>query len=119
MTTCSIVAAIVSCILHGPVLSPRQAVDIFQSSMTPFVYVAPLPPRLPEPISVAAPQRANMSGPWDWPEPRPERRLDGTLLSDPPTVFGIQPWYPYLLGPYPAYRPPQPREAHPRTTRRP
>jgi hypothetical protein len=39
----------------------------------------------------------NMSGPWDWPEPAPARRLDGTLLSDPVTIYGQQPWF---AGPY-------------------
>lgn len=31
-------------------------------------------------------------GPWSFPESRPDRRLDGTLLSDPPTVYGV-PWF--------------------------
>lgn len=32
-------------------------------------------------------------GPWEFPAERPARRLDGTLLSDPPTVLGLPWWY--------------------------
>lgn len=35
--------------------------------------------------------------PWEWPEPAPRRRLDGTLLSDPVTVYGS----PFVIGTYP------------------
>lgn len=54
----------------------------------------------------------NMSGPWDWPRSMPARRLDGTLLSQPPTVYGVPSYWPmygnHVYGnPYP--NPPQQR----------
>lgn len=33
------------------------------------------------------------AGPWKFPAPAPPRRLDGTLLSDPVTVYGVPPFY--------------------------
>lgn len=36
------------------------------------------------PTIIIASQPKNMSGPWDWPKPMPARRLDGSLMSDPP-----------------------------------
>jgi hypothetical protein len=33
------------------------------------------------------------SGPWDWPQSAPRRRLDGSLLSDPPAVYGLPLWF--------------------------
>jgi len=43
-------------------------------------------------------QPKNMSGP----KPLPARRLDGSLMSDPPTIYGLSPFYPYPY-PYPSY----------------
>jgi hypothetical protein len=32
------------------------------------------------------------SGPWDWPVERVQRRLDGTYIDEPPTIYGA-PFY--------------------------
>lgn len=48
---------------------------------------APRPPGGPRVSSTGA--TGPTLGPWDWPAPRPAVRLDGTPLSQPPTVYGI------------------------------
>ena len=89
MTTCTLVLGLIQCVIVGPVLTPAQAAAILAPHE--FVYVAPLPAGGPV-LTVA---RSKTGSPWDWPELRPKRRLDGTLLSDPPTVYGIPyPWTP-------------------------
>jgi len=55
-------------------------------------------PERPGPMVSSTGAKAPTPGPWDWPEPRPERRLDGTLLSDPVSIYGLTP-FPYF--PYP------------------
>jgi len=55
-------------------------------------------PERPGPTVSSTGAKASTPGPWDWPEPRPERRLDGTLLSDPVSIYGLTP-FPYF--PYP------------------
>ncbi len=47
------------------------------------------------------------NSPLDFPEPRPARRLDGTLLTDPPTVYGVPAGYvlvPQYQSPHRQYR---------------
>ena len=70
------------------------------------------------PTITVVPQPANMAGPWDWPPTAPAHRLDGSLLSDPPEVYGI-PWYPTFPGLYQSGYPSYPSQGGQRMRRRP
>lgn len=70
----------------GPKLTPAQAAEILrtaqgQSNRTNIVWSDG--PR----IAVIGTSEPN-AGPWKFPAPAPPRRLDGTLLSDPVTLYG-------------------------------
>jgi hypothetical protein len=66
---------------HTPQLTPAEAAAI----LAPHQYVAP-----PVCTRCDGPYFASTGakGPLDWPEPAPARRLDGSLLTDPPAVYG-------------------------------
>jgi len=88
VTTCTIVAGVITCVFApGPRPTAAEAAAILAPRQ--FVYVAPIPPR--PPIYVARTVD-------HWPEPRPRRRLDGTLLTDPVQVYGVFPWWPIGYG---------------------
>lgn len=78
-----------------------------------FVWYPPVPP--PQWVPPPTRQSNNMSGPWEWPRPTPRCRLDGTLLSQPATVYGLPPWGYVPQVPQPFYT----AYAHPRSSRRP
>jgi len=89
--TCTIIALVVTCIgTPMPKQTPTQAVAILRHAIPP--YVAPVVlltgPRWAETLS-----KGPTLGPWEFPEPRPARRLDGTLLSDPVAQYGISSVY--------------------------
>ena len=89
MTTCILVLNLIHCVVVGPVPTPAQAAAILAPHQ--FVYMAPRPAGGPF-LTVA---RSKTGPAWDRRELHPKRRLDGTLLSDPPTVYGIPyPWTP-------------------------
>ena len=93
--TCTIIGAVaVSCFVTGPKPSPAEAARILTASVPPFVYVPPSPRQL-GPFFASIASTRPTAGPWAWPEPSPARRLDGTLLTDPPTIYGLPPWYRY------------------------
>jgi len=89
--TCTIIALVVTCVgTPMPKSTPAQAVAILKQASPP--YVAPV-------VLLAGPQWSRTLatgptlGPWDFPEPRAPRRLDGTLLSDPVAQYGISSVY--------------------------
>jgi len=90
MTTCILVLGIISCVLTAPRPTPAEAAKILTASSPPYVYVAPAP-RAYGPIFVASHRQQR-------PEPMPERRLDGTLWTDPPVIYGLPPWWAYRPG---------------------
>lgn len=55
------------------------------------------------PVAASTGARAPSAGPWEFPPERPARRLDGTLLSDPPQAYGAVPFLwpavPFLSAP--------------------
>jgi hypothetical protein len=65
----------------GPKLTPQQAADI----MRPHQFVP-----VPTCNDCTGPYFASTG--WKPPAPLPPRRLDGTLLTDPPTVYGLPQW---------------------------
>lgn len=76
--------------LGKPQLTPTEAAAI----LAPHQYVAPPTcTRCDGPYFASTGSKGATSGPWDWPEPMPARRLDGTLLMDPPAVYGAYPSY--------------------------
>lgn len=82
---CTIIAALVSCVgIGGPRPSPEAAVAALKGTVAPYVYVEPAP-RGPVFVVIG---REPSAGPWAFPAPAPERRLDGTLASRPPVVYG-------------------------------
>lgn len=77
MTTCTLIAGIISCTITGPRPTPAEAAAI----LAPYQYVAPLPPG-PTVIFISA---SVTDGPFGAFTPfPPPRRLDGTLYSQPP-----------------------------------
>lgn len=89
MTTCALLLGIITCTSTAQRPTPADAVRILTASSPPYVYVLPAPRYGPV---VAATGSRSGAGPWDWPEPTYARRLDGTLLTMPPAVYGAQPW---------------------------
>jgi len=89
--TCTIIAALVTCVASGPT-TPRptaaEAARIFRTSATPFVFVAPLPKG---PTVIWTSTTGPTQGPWARAPLSPRRRLDGTLLTDPPADAWSQP----------------------------
>jgi hypothetical protein len=72
--------------------APPASADML-ASLAAHQFVA-LPQRSYGPTFVVIAARGS-SGPWHWPEPAPQRRLDGTLLSAPPwSVTTRLPWFP-------------------------
>lgn len=71
-----------------PLHSAEEAVKILLQRKPPYQEERPYdPPPNGNPIV-----SSGGASPKDFPEPRPARRLDGTLLSDPITIYGT-PWY--------------------------
>ena len=89
MTACVLALGIITCTSTVPRLTPTEAVRIFVASSAPYVHVSPMP--LGGPVVVTSRSRPG-DGPWEWPEPQPWRRLDGTLLTAPPTMYGVSRW---------------------------
>jgi len=91
--TCTIIGVIVSCLVTSkPAPNPDAAFRIFAQSARPVQIVPVYPLGLREPIP-PNPRGASL-GPWDFPTPSPRTRLDGSLLSDPVTVYGGYPtWF--------------------------
>jgi len=108
MTTfCRIVLTVVSCTIDPatPAPTPADAVAIFRASSPPF---SAMPAIEPSPWYIGAPITYDRDWPFTGsfaPTPRADptwaptmRRLDGTSLLDPPTVYGFVPhvrggWY--------------------------
>lgn len=85
MTACTIIGLAVSCVIDS---TPRPTAAESAALLAPraFVYVAPVPQRQLEALRIVPERRAD-------PEQLPARRLDGTLLSDPPRVYQTElPW---------------------------
>lgn len=77
----------------GPRLTPAEAAAVLANCGSCLSNVAARP-ALPEgPRVVVVGSRPGALGWLDFPPERPARRLDGTLLSDPPAVYGLPPWY--------------------------
>ena len=75
---------------HTPQLTPAEAAAI----MAPHQYMAPLIcVQCDGPYFASTGSKGATSGPWEWPIPAPQRRLDGTLLTDPPALYGAYPSY--------------------------
>jgi len=90
-TFCTIVVALVSCTIDPATRStPADAAAILAASRPPVVAPSPrflLADGWPSFDPRIGPIDAD--GPFRWPVPRaPARRLDGTRLSDPVTVYG-------------------------------
>jgi len=83
VTTCSLILGVIACLATAPRPTPAEAVNVLTASVRPFVYVER---SSPAPF-VVFPLLAPSSGPWTWPTPMPDRRLDGTLWTDPPSVM--------------------------------
>jgi hypothetical protein len=77
-------------VASGP-LTPRptaaEALRIFSAASTPFIYVAPWP-KGPTVVVIGS---GPTLGPWTMPPPVPARRLDGTLLTNPPIDYWSRP----------------------------
>lgn len=101
MTTCALVLGIITCTSTAPKLTPAEAVRVFTAASTPSMYVPPAP--LYGPVVATTGSRPGAS-PWDWPKPRPARRLDGTLLTTPPTIYGLPPWWAFRHYPPHSYQ---------------
>jgi hypothetical protein len=86
MTACVLALGIITCTSTVPRLTPTEAARILVASGGPYVYVPPI--QRDGPVVVTNRSRAG-DGPWEWPKPQPARRLDGTLLTTPPTIYGI------------------------------
>ena len=82
--TCTIIAAIVSCLGLASTPNPDKAFRTFTSSvpLTQTVVRYPLPPSSSVPPSLPAPST-------------PRVRLDGTPLTEPPAIYGLPPYFPY------------------------
>ena len=89
MTACVLALGIITCTSTAPRLTPTEAARILVASSAPYAYVPPVP--LDGPIVVTNHSRPG-DGPWEGPEPQPARRLDGTLLTTPPTMYGVSLW---------------------------
>jgi hypothetical protein len=74
----------------GPKLTPEQAAQTLRglpSDMTDrFVCVDCYGPSV-----VIAPSESSKT----WPTPEPARRLDGSLLTDPPVIYGLPLYWPF------------------------
>jgi hypothetical protein len=77
----------------GKTLTPKQTPAEAVAILTPHQYVAPTVCRCEGPTVVVVGTKTPTLGPWDFPEPTPARRLDGTRVDDPPTVYGIPPYW--------------------------
>lgn len=85
MTTCTIIGLAVSCVIDS---TPRPTPAASAALLAPraFVFVAPVPKMQLEALRMT-PERRTLT------EQLPARRLDGSLLTDPPTVYQTQlPW---------------------------
>jgi len=87
--TCTIIGIIVSCVGLQP-LSPQEAADALQKVSPPYVATTwdPIPfawPEVPD-MRTWIPQRSTLSD-ESWRLPN-LRRLDGTSIFEPPTVYG-------------------------------
>jgi hypothetical protein len=69
--------------------TPAEAITILQSHQ----YQTPVVCRCDGPTVTILSTKTPTLGPWDFPEPTPARRLDGTRVDDPPTVYGIPPYW--------------------------
>jgi hypothetical protein len=81
--TCTIIAALVSCVAATPAPSPAEAAAILAPYQ--FVYVAPLPPG-PRVIGIYSSPTAGPFGEF------PARRWDGTSYVDPWSMT-TYPWF--------------------------
>lgn len=96
MTTCALVFGIISCVSATPKLTPAQAAEILAPHQ--FVYVAPVDPFRQRHFSTNSIAGARPFGPF---KPFPPRtRLDETLPTQPPTIYGAPPLYPYRQYPF-------------------
>jgi len=78
MTTCILLATIICANAEASRLTPAQAAAVLAPGQ--FVYVEK---RLPQVVVIPS-----SASPRDFPTPRPERRLDGSLYSEAPwSVF--------------------------------
>lgn len=109
-----IVAAVVTVTCPQPLTASRAAAAAI---VAPHQFVAPRPADGPLVVVVGSPAA---TGPWGWPAPLPERRLDGRRWMDPDVIYG-QPW-PFLPpGAYPAWvgAPWRPAHVRPRPPKHP
>ncbi len=79
--TCVIIAALVSCSGLQPV-SPAAALQVLEARRAPYVYT---PPAQGPTVVIVGTREA--------PAPHVDRRLDGTLVTDPPQVYGLPIWF--------------------------
>lgn len=87
--TCSVVAAVVSCLMSAPKPSPDAAMKIWTAASTPLATQLPKLETRPDSYPLVSGSKPSV-GPWEFPPERPARRLDGTLLSEPPVVYGVR-----------------------------
>ncbi len=100
MTTCTIILAVVTCVFapDRKVLSPAEAAAM----LAPYQHVPvhEVKTRTADEIIAGAlshvVDRGPTLSPWEFPAEAPRRRLDGTLMSDPPEQY----YYPHNYGGY-------------------
>jgi hypothetical protein len=95
MTSCVLVMGIITCTDLPPKLTPAEAAAIVAPHQ--FIGGSTIPYRPP----VESVQTSPTAGPFgEFKEHAPARRLDGSLLSDPPLIYGL-PYGPHrFYGPY-------------------
>lgn len=83
-----------------PALSPADAVAVLTGGPGLANRTYAPDPWLPAgPLVASTGAQGPSLGPWDFPQPTPARRLDGTLLSEPAQVYGWNPTYGIVIVP--------------------
>jgi hypothetical protein len=67
--------------------------DVYEALKAHEYHAPPSCTRCDGPYFASTGAKTPYAGPWDWPEERPARRLDGTLVDSPPIVYGELPWF--------------------------
>jgi hypothetical protein len=84
-TACVVVAGVMHCIIsQTPPVTAAEAAAILKPHE--YVYIE----TNDGPNWFSSLQEEPTPGPWQFPTPAPARRLDGTLISDPPALYGPQ-----------------------------
>ena len=72
--------------------TPAEALEVLRRSPGLSNRTNASPPLPVGPTWAATGTLTPTAGPWLWPEPSQARRLDGTLLSQPPDIYGFPGW---------------------------